>query len=239
MELQQNSKTHSRLLNLRRTRPRQYASSTCSLPTQDKPTHSRTDSLTSVDKRAIFTVPVTIESSGIFDFAVSPKKGSPRKQPATFSHAEVIEHKVNSRNLTTKTSSNTLSSTDFTRLAESKSSTQRTFNHKRSISNLELGSVSPVCRRRLSQFEELDNMIETANVAVIKAYMKNSQRDFSRKLNSLKHLAQIDKLQAKASQAKRWRKARFTTTKEEKDFTNKQIKEIAGEWRREMKRFLF
>jgi hypothetical protein len=110
---------------------------------------------------------------------------------------------------------------------------------KRSASIIDLNLVSKNCLNRLSSFEQLDDMMELAKTTPIKAYIKTSSEDFSRKLNYIKHLAQINKIEAIQAKKRRWQKKKFTHTKEPVEFTNQEINEIVGQWRREMKKFHF
>jgi hypothetical protein len=81
-------------------------------------------------------------------------------------------------------------------------------------------------------------MLENAGVKPIKAYVKSSLLDFNRKLETLKQLAQIDRINAKEARKRRWQKKRFAAAQDYKDYTKKEIREIVTQWTRELKRFV-
>mmetsp|Transcript_831 Transcript_831/g.1856 ORF Transcript_831/g.1856 Transcript_831/m.1856 type:complete len:167 (-) Transcript_831:216-716(-) len=161
------------------------------------------------------------------------------KHRKTLSHVEVINHKITSRALHSRTSSGTLSSAEIANLIETKSSAVSSPKLLRSQSSLALNSQSPNYQKRLVKFQNLQGMLESAEVDLLKCHLKQCQREFKSKLDNLKHIASIDRIQAREARTRRWQKNRFAFTKEEKELTNREIGEIVGQWRREMKRFLF
>jgi len=72
LSILQLANSNAKLMKLKRTRPRQFSSGNSSASSLERPTPSRANSLTSLDKVSVVSVPLPLESSGIYDFAVPP-----------------------------------------------------------------------------------------------------------------------------------------------------------------------
>jgi hypothetical protein len=203
--------------------------------------HSRVSSLGSTTDllAGAGALPFTVETSSIFDQG-KPVRRSYMHKPKTYRHAEVIIDRVSVRHLRTRSIPTILILDDFGKMTEAKTTNQSSQRMlTKCPSAIDLNLVSKKCLNRLSSFEQLGEMMELAETSPIKAYIKSSSQDFTRKLNSLKHLARINEIEANQAKKRRWQKNRFMHTKEQAEFTNQEITEIVGQWKREMKKFRF
>lgn len=91
---------------------------------------------------------------------------------------------------------------------------------------------------RIAQFEAIDEMLETNEVAPIKSYIHISALDYAEKIEKIKQTANLGQMQAKLAKKVRWQRSRFTTRLLDKVMTNKEIEEIIQQWRHEMRKFV-
>lgn len=98
---------------------------------------------------------------------------------------------------------------------------------------------SNTCKALLAQLDTIDDMLETADTNPIKSYIHYSTIDYATKLDKAKLTAQLGAEQAKAERKRRWKYAKLNLNKDDGHLTSKEIKEIVGQWRSNMKRFIF
>jgi hypothetical protein len=156
---------------------------------------------------------------------------SPRWRLLGVGTVKAIEHKIASRGLRLPYKQASVASSSRVGFSKaSGSSPPATFEPSKG------GRCTKTRIKCLEQLDTLDDMLENAEVTPIKTYIRLSSLDFTAKLNSIKRLASLDAAHAKEARLRRWRNSRFKRS-EERVLTDKQIKEIVGKWRNDMKRF--
>mmetsp|Transcript_6840 Transcript_6840/g.12384 ORF Transcript_6840/g.12384 Transcript_6840/m.12384 type:complete len:237 (+) Transcript_6840:1211-1921(+) len=227
-------KSHSSLLKMRKTQTRSLRSSITSFLTCDKVQHSRVASDISFSSKA--TVKSSTNSLDKSYLNYTPIKSGKKRD--NLGSVEAIEHKVANRRLKSALTYAAIPS-NLSHAPQIKVTSPRTPHLDQSESKQSLKGLSQTCKLRLAQFTALDNMLETAELEPIKSYIRTSSREYKSKLSTLKQKFQFGALEAREARLRRWKNARFNKLKDEKDLTNKEIREIVGQWRREMKRFIF